>query len=89
MKKLDAMIGEQIAVLCPMFDKIVLQQMTLHAVEQAGIWVEHQDSTNRLLATLKIQSTPRTVVFFLPWHEIRMIWGSFDAPALNEKAFGV
>ncbi len=39
MKKLEDMIGEQIAACVPMFDPIVMQKMTLHAVEQAGIWV--------------------------------------------------
>jgi hypothetical protein len=89
MQKLDDMVGEKIAALVPMFDKIILQEMTLHAVEQSGIWVESQHATNMLLGNLKAQSAPKTLVFFLPWHEIRMIWGSLDVPALNEKAFGV
>jgi hypothetical protein len=89
MKKLEDMIGEQIAACVPMFDPIVMQKMTLHAVEQAGIWVEHQDSTNRILVRLGAQTSPKTLLFFLPWHEIRMIWGSLDAPALNEKSFGI
>ncbi|MFB3916796.1 MAG: hypothetical protein ACE14M_08705 [Terriglobales bacterium] len=89
MKKLEDMIGEEIAVLVPMFHQIVLQKMTLHSVEQAGLWVEHQNSTNQLLSKIGLQSAPKTLVFFLPWHEVRMIWESLDAPALNEKAFGV
>ena len=88
-KKLNDMVGEQIAALVPMFDTIAMQKMKLLAIEQSGIWVEHQKSTNLLLTKIGAQSSPKTLVFFLPWHEIRMIWGSLDAPSLNEKSFDV
>lgn len=58
-------------------------------VDSGGIWVESQDATEHWLTELKKTSSPKTLVWFLPYAQISWILGSEDYPALSEKALGL
>jgi hypothetical protein len=89
MLDLKAMIGHKVLALIPFIDKLIFQEITLHGVECGGIWVESQNLTNMMLQAIKEQSAPKTIVYFLPWHQISFLMSPIDTPALNEKSFGV
>lgn len=87
--KLEDFIGKQIAIQSPFLHETTLQKVTLHGVEAGGIWIESQALLNHILQTLRVPGSPRTVVFFLPYHQVTYIMESISQSALNEVAFGV
>ena len=86
---LQSMEGQLIYALIPFFDNVRLYPLKLHKVEESGIWIESQGFTNQIHNTAGFDSSPRTIVMFLPWHQIATIWSSVDTPALSETRFGV
>jgi hypothetical protein len=58
-------------------------------IDDGGIWIESQDATEHWLAEFKRASSPKTLVWFLPYDKISWILGSEDYPALSEKALGL
>lgn len=89
MRDLHSLIGEEISALIPFFHPTKLQILTLHGVENGGIWVENQKYTNQFLESIGLATAPKTMIFFLPWHQIATILGSLETPSLSEKAFDV
>ncbi|HXX18237.1 MAG TPA: hypothetical protein VEJ46_02440 [Candidatus Acidoferrum sp.] len=89
MPSLESMIGKQIIALVPMFSETRLQTMTLHSIENAGVWVENQSFINMFLTKLGVSAAPKTLIFFLPFHEIRFVWDALDSPSLSETGLGV
>jgi hypothetical protein len=89
MLNLESMIGTEIKAIVPFLHETTIQRLILHGVEDAGIWVESQAFTNQLLETFHLATSPKTAVFFLPWHQIVAILGSLDSPSLSEREFGV
>lgn len=89
MPRLQDFVGQTIIALVPIFDPVVYQSLKLHEVEASGLWVENQEITNFMLEKYGLATTPKTMIFFLPFHEIRFVLGSLDVPSLGEKAFGV
>lgn len=85
-KALKEMEGTQIAALIPFFDLIKLQRVTLHLVEDAGIWIEHQDTQNKILGMARVTVSPKTMVMFFPWHAISVILASRDVPSMSDEA---
>jgi hypothetical protein len=84
--RLRSMVGGEIRALVPMFHRTVLQSFILHGVEDAGIWVENQKiMSEKMLAKLGVTASPKSLIWFLPWHQITTIWGSIDVPGLSEK----
>lgn len=82
--------GEMIVIHCPFFDNIKLQKVRLIRVEDAGIWIEnHKYNMEQLKKVFGISSTPRTMIFFLPWHQVSAIIGSLDAPSFSEESLGL
>jgi len=82
--------GETITLLSPFFDATKLQRVRLIRVEDAGIWVEnHKWNMEQLKKTFGISSAPKTMIFFLPWHQISTIVGSLDAPSFSEESLGL
>ena len=78
--------GELIAAFIPDISKTVIQQVRLHRVEDAGLWLESQVVTNSSLAALNVQSARKTVVYFFPWHKITYLFDSIDLPAFADSA---
>lgn len=87
MPSLKDMIGEIIVAHVPLFHKTKWQRLKLLDVETAGIWVESQSITESILQASGVTSSPKTMIFFLPFHQILYILSSRDVPALSEKAF--
>jgi hypothetical protein len=86
---LREMEGGEIVALIPFFHHTTLQRLKLHKVEEFGIWVESQMSTNDLLKMFGQTSSPRTMIYFFPWHQITTILTGIDSLALSEKALGL
>jgi hypothetical protein len=64
------LIGQEIGVLIPKIHQSELQRVIVVGVEGGGIWVESQDATNAVLQKVNLATFPRTIVFFLPYHEM-------------------
>lgn len=88
--QLSELIGSEIKLLLPNLSTVNrYETVKLRGVEAGGIWIESQVVMNAFLQMIGEQATPRTMLFFLPYHEIRLALTFVDEPALNEKAFGV
>lgn len=85
MPDLGETVGKEIVALIPFFDKVKFQKLKLHAVENAGVWVESQAITAYFLDKIGISMAPKTLIFFLPFHQIAAVLGSIDVPSLSEK----
>jgi hypothetical protein len=82
--------GQMITLGSPFFGDTVLQKVRLIRVEDGGIWVEnHKWNMEQLKKTFGISSTRKTMIFFLPWHQISTIVGSLDAPSFSEESLGL
>ena len=89
-KTLSEMVGETTLVRSVVLDQQHPVVAKLIAVENGnGIWVECQEITEHWLAEFKMSTTPRTLVWFVPFAQIAWILGAEDYPALSEKSFGV
>jgi hypothetical protein len=79
-----------ITLLSPFFHAIKMQKVRLVRVEDAGLWVENPKYNVEMLKKhFSISSTQKTMIFFLPWHQISAIVGSLDAPTFSEESLGV
>jgi hypothetical protein len=82
--QLSEFIGEIVPFKIARIDPDHEQEVLLHGVEAGGVWIESQELTNNFLTRMRVSSSPRTIVLFLPWHEISFAIGSIDKPGLNE-----
>lgn len=89
MRDLQSLVGSEISVLIPSLDPKIFQRVRLHGVELSGIWIESQTFTEFILTQLHTATAPKTLILFLPWHQVSVILGSADGPSLSEKAFGL
>ena len=74
--------GEMIVAIIPMLHPTVLQKVRLHKVEAAGLWVESQTFLEMAFKQFGVKSSPKTMILFLPWHQITFVLSSLDFPAL-------
>jgi hypothetical protein len=89
MKTLAEMVGETTLVRSLVLDEQHPVVVKLLAVEAGnGIWVECQKITEHWLAEFKVSSSPKTLVWFVPFSQIAWILGAEDYPALSEKILG-
>jgi len=82
---LKEMEGERILAMIPLLKPEVFELVTLHRVEEWGIWIEHQETTDKILAHAKVKISPKTVIVFFPWSSVTAIFGSRDVPALSTQ----
>lgn len=87
MKLLNDMIGEDILASIPSIHPTDLQVVKLHGVEQGGLWLESENLTQTMLRSLKMAASSRTPIFFVPYHEIRVLIQGTDKVSLSEEAF--
>jgi len=83
------LVGQTVALLIPKVNPFVVQRVKLVGVDAGGIWIESQAAMNVILRTLNLPSAPRTLAFFLPYHEITFGFVGTEGVSLDEKAFGV
>jgi hypothetical protein len=86
MPSLNELVGQTITALVPVFHTEIFQKFKLHGVEAGGVWVEHQETVNNILARVKVSASPKTPVFFLPYDQITFVLGSIDVPALCDDS---
>ena len=87
MKSLKELQGTSIALLAPAaLHSEEMQKVVRHLVEDAGIWIESQTLTDRILKTVRTTMAPKTVIFFLPWSQVIFIVGSLDMPSISSNA---
>lgn len=90
MKTLKELEGSQISVVAPFLGANKVHSLKLHKVEEAGIWIESQDVTEIALGWVKQSAFPGTLLFFLPWHQITLIFGvEENVPSFSVKALGL
>jgi hypothetical protein len=89
MKTLKELEGSTIALLSPFLDPKIYQEVMLRKVEDGGIWVDSQKLTEHALTICNVVSSPKTLVFFLPWHQVMTIMSSADEVALSERGLGL
>lgn len=89
MPKLSDSIGHTILLRSIPVDEQKPTVVKLIDVETGGIWIESQDLTDHWLGQVKVATSPKTLVWFVPYAKISWIMGSEDYPALSEKALGL
>ena len=82
-------IGQTISMSIPRIHPVIWQQVKLHGVEAGGVWIESQAITNAVLQHAGVPAAPKTLVAFLPYHEIAFAISAIAEPSLDEKAFGL
>jgi hypothetical protein len=87
MKTLRELEGSTIALLSPFLDTKIFQEVKLHKVEDGGIWIDSQKLTDASLGQIGVAVAPKTLIFFLPWHQVLTIMSSADEVTLSEKGF--
>lgn len=87
--QLSDFIGQVILVMIPFLDKSGIQKVKLLGVESGGIWIQSQHATNFILQKGGLATSPKTPVFFSPYHAISLAYAATEEPALNEVSFGV
>jgi hypothetical protein len=83
---LTEMVGEVIAVMSPVLHPNEMQRVKLLAVETGGVWIESQSFTNGFLRYIGQSVAPRTLIFFLPYHQISFVRASLDLPSLSDTS---
>jgi hypothetical protein len=86
-RTLKELEGTTIALLAPLvFNHSAMERVRLHAVEGGGIWIESQMLTDTTLNASGATMAERTLVFFLPWHQIYWVMSSIDVPSISGQA---
>jgi hypothetical protein len=80
------LIGKEIIALVPIFHKTLLQKMKLINVEPIGLWVESRTISDLMLKKIGFTYSPKSVVFFLPFHQITFVLESLDVPYISDEA---
>ena len=88
MPNLSEMIGNTVIASVPFLQEDPLL-FKLHGMEQSGLWLESQEITEELLEKLGLPAAQNTVVLFVPFAQIRCVFGNVDSPALSREAFGL
>ncbi len=86
--KTEDLVGKKVLAMIPMFDVKLFQEITIHGVELGGLWVECE-SYSRLVLQKLDQPAIKTPLWFVPYHEIRMMLHSLEKLELSEEKFGV
>jgi hypothetical protein len=89
MAKLDSMIGKMLIAKIPVLDRTKLVHLTLRGVESGGLWVESQEFTEVMLASVGREVSAKTLVMFLPFHQIEYAIAAEDFPSLSERGLGL
>jgi hypothetical protein len=89
MRSLKSMVGKIVIARIPALDQEDMVLVKLHKVETIGIWIEHEDFTEKMMLRCEIAASRTTPVMFVPFQGVDFILGAIDSMALSEKAFGV
>jgi hypothetical protein len=85
---LQGLVGHKITALIPALHPSILTQVTIHAVEVGGIWIEHDPMTQKIMRDTKQAVSEKMVVLFVPYSGIDYVVGWIEKTSLSESAFG-
>jgi hypothetical protein len=77
---LQNLVGQQVTALIPALHPSTLTQVTIHAVETGGIWIEHNPVTHKILRDAKQAASAKTVMLFVPYSGIDWILALLSRP---------
>jgi hypothetical protein len=78
--------GTTIALIAPaVLHSQEMQRVSLHLVEDAGIWIESQTLTDKILKGSNATMAPKTLIFFVPWSQITFILSALDMPSISSS----
>lgn len=80
------MIGKEIAAVVPLFHQTQLQRLRLVNVEAGGLWVENRKISDTMLKSMGVTASPKSVIFFLPFHQISFSLAALDEPYISDEA---
>jgi hypothetical protein len=83
------MEGEEIVVLIPFIHTTAMQRVRLHRAEDAGLWIESQTLIEMMLKSIRQATSPKSVAFFFPWHQITFVMSGMDKVSISEKSLGL
>jgi len=61
----------------------------LHKVESAGVWVESQRFTERLMTRCAVVMSKTTALMFVPFSGVSYLLSSVDRISLSERGLGL
>lgn len=73
MEDLRSLIRHKVLANIPIFHSSELYEFTLHGVEEGGLWLENDKTTQQILKAAGLGSSPRAVIFFIPFDKINFI----------------
>jgi hypothetical protein len=82
--RLASLVGEVITIKVPSLNAEKEFDAKLHAAEESGLWIECLDINQAALKFFNVTSTPKTLIFFVPFSSISFVVESLDAPTLSE-----
>ncbi len=89
LRNLRAMRGTLVVASIPALERNRLVLVRLREVEPTGIWVESQDFTERMMATLGLVASTTMLVLFVPFPSIEFIVTSTESVSLSETGLGL
>lgn len=87
----DGLIGKEILVVSDLLSKEPkkLKKVTLRGVDPHGIWIESPELNQSLLKAVGALGAPKTLVYFLPFRELKFAISSIDLPNILESEAGL
>jgi hypothetical protein len=80
--ELNKLVGRRVIVMGPRFlENEKPQSVKLLAVETAGIWIESQEATDKLIINLQRKPSSEGLAFFIPFAQITSIVAGVDTGA--------
>jgi len=89
MIKLRRLVGASLVARIPSLNEDDFVMVKLLKVENAGIWIESQDFTERMMRQFSTSTSPTTMVLFIPFSRIEYILTSLPVMSLSETSFGL
>ena len=87
--RFNELVGHTVYAVIPIIHRVDFQEIKILGCEGGGVWVECQTMANIMLKAIGQQVARRTLIFFLPFHQITLVWTVLDEPSLSESAFGI
>lgn len=79
--QLNHLIGRRVVILGPkLLDQTKLEMVTLVGVDHAGIWIESEDTANRIADRFRVKPAGPSA-FFIPFAQIATIIASREESA--------
>jgi hypothetical protein len=85
--ELSKLVGRRVIVMGPRFlENEKPQSVRLLAVETAGVWIESQEATDKLITTLQRKPSSEGLAFFVPFAQITSIVAGVDTGGEQAQA---